>query len=68
MTQKRSHILFEEETYFKWRSTGWQKDNVFSLNLGQILFATIFTTVSQDIYAQAQKKIESRIYCDNVKK
>lgn len=26
MTQKRSHILFEEETYFKWRSTGWQKD------------------------------------------
>ena len=26
MTQKRSKILFEEETYFKWRSTGWQKD------------------------------------------
>ena len=26
MTQKRSHILFKEETYFKWRSTGWQKD------------------------------------------
>ena len=26
MTQERSYILFEEETHFKWRSTGWQKD------------------------------------------
>ena len=26
MTQERANILFEKETYFKWPSTNWQKD------------------------------------------